>query len=368
MTDASIKATYRILDAAANRAGEGLRTLEEYARFVLDDADRAGQWKAIRHQLAEAIARFPRGELLAARDTQGDVGTELVQPAEYQRACLPDVLAAAAARTQQSLRVLEEYGKTIDIEAAARIEQLRYRCYTASADLERQARAGHSRSAYRRQEVLLGGKLYVLVDAGPDEETFVSSVQSLYDGGVDLVQLRDAHADDRTLIARASIGTKIANACHGLFIVNDRADLALAADADGVHVGQEELPVAVARQILGPQRLIGVSTHSIEQARQAQIAGADYIGCGPIFAGQTKTFKTYVGPALLREVAADPAITIPTFAIGGIRRDNIDQVLAAGCDRVAVTGAIGDAEDPPAAANRLKQILQGELSPRRVGE
>ncbi len=137
--------------------------------------------------------------------------------------------------------------------------------------------------------------------------------------------------------------------------MNDRADLAAAADTDGVHVGQEELPVAQTRQIVGPSRLIGVSTHSIEQARDAVTDGADYIGCGPVFAGRTKTFESYAGTDFLKEVARE--IEIPAFAIGGIDASNINQVVRAGFHRVAVTGAVRDADDPAAAAKALKRTL-----------
>ena len=354
MSDEDLQATYRILDASANRAGEGLRTLEEFARFVLDDLGMTAQLKSLRHDLATAVKGLSRDSLLRARDTTADVGTEIRESSEYARTDLSEVVAAAASRTQQSLRVLEEYGKTIDASVAAEVEQIRYRCYTLCADVELRL-PRFDRLSHDRQLRLSQSKLYVLIDAAADEQVFAKMVTLLVQAGVDVLQLRDRGVDDRTLLSRARVGTEIARQFGKLFIMNDRADLAAAADTDGVHVGQDELPVAPTRQIVGPSRLIGVSTHSIEQARDAVADGADYIGCGPVFAGRTKTFESYVGTDFLKEVARE--IEIPAFAIGGIDASNIIQVVQAGFHRVAVTGAVRDADDPAAAATALRKTL-----------
>ncbi len=141
--------------------------------------------------------------------------------------------------------------------------------------------------------------------------------------------------------------------------MNDRADLAVAADTDGVHVGQDELPAPEVRQIVGAKRLVGVSTHSIQQAREAVVQGADYIGCGPVFPGRTKQFDAFVGTTLLDQVATE--IELPAFAIGGIDASNVGQVIAAGIRRIAVTGAIRDADEPAAAASLLKKMLADPL-------
>ncbi len=145
-----------------------------------------------------------------------------------------------------------------------------------------------------------------------------------------------------------------------LFVVNDRADLAVAADADGVHVGQDDLPVKEARAIVGPRRLVGVSTHSLEQARQAVLDGADYLGVGPVFASGTKPFDSLAGLDFVREVAAE--ISLPWFAIGGINADNVAAVIEAGAQRIAVSQAILSAEDPAAAAAKLCELVGGRHS------
>lgn len=138
-------------------------------------------------------------------------------------------------------------------------------------------------------------------------------------------------------------------------IVNDRADLAVAVDADGVHLGQEDLNVSDARRIVGAAKMIGVSTHSIEQARRAVLDGANYIGVGPVFPSTTKNFDAYVGLELLSTVANE--VTLPSFAIGGVNLENVDEVLSAGFARVAVSAAVTKADDPGQAARKLKHAL-----------
>lgn len=349
MTHDSLQATYRILDASANRAAEGLRTLEEWTRFGLDQATLTHELKQIRHEVAQVVGRIPRTLLLSARDTEGDVGTDLGTQTEYQRSSSDDVLRAGVSRTGQSLRVIEEYIKTIDAELAKPVEQLRYRFYVVSAKLELLlSRATLSRRIER-------ARLYVLIDAGNDEAEFEQRVALLAKAGADVIQLRDKQQGDRVLVERAKRGTMIAHDHDCLFLVNDRADLATASGCDGVHVGQDELLVEDARKIVGHDRLVGLSTHCIEQAEQAVESEADYIGCGPVFPGNTKTFQRYAGLEYLEQVAGK--IRLPAFAIGGIDSGNLDQVLSTGIMRIAVTGAIRDASDPVAAVESLRARL-----------
>jgi thiamine-phosphate pyrophosphorylase len=178
---------------------------------------------------------------------------------------------------------------------------------------------------------------------------------NLVAAGVHVLQLRDKRLDDRTRLARARRLRELTRGAGTLFIVNDRADLALLAEADGLHVGQEELAVHEARRIVGAEMLIGVSTHSLEQARRAVQDGADYLGLGPTFPSETKHFEHFPGLALLRQAAAE--ISLPAFAIGGITLDNLPQVLAAGIARVAMGGGITNAPDPTAAARTMLESI-----------
>jgi thiamine-phosphate pyrophosphorylase len=145
-----------------------------------------------------------------------------------------------------------------------------------------------------------------------------------------------------------------------LFLMNDRPDLARLAEADGVHVGQDELPVKEVRRIVGPEALIGVSTHDLAQVRRAVLDGASYLGVGPTFPSGTKAFAEFPGLEFVRRAVAET--TLPAFAIGGVTLANLPEVVAAGARRVAVSGAVCRAEDPCAAATAMRQILDAHAS------
>ena len=346
----------RILDASLNRATEGLRVVEDYVRFVLDDAHLTEQFKQLRHKLAAAGAALPLPQRYAARDTQQDVGTTITTPSEVRRVDAWEVCVASFERVKQSLRSLEEFSKVDIPQAALVFEALRYRLYAL------EAAAGRTVDAVER---LAAVRLYVLLDGGISEVAFVDLVQTLVVAGVGALQLREKRLSDRELIARARLMCSNArshwNIPQGeipfapLCIINDRPDVAAIVDADGVHLGQDDMSVKDARAVVGPQKLIGVSTHSIEQARAAVMAGANYIGVGPTFPSTTKNFDAFPGVELLRQVAAE--IRLPAFAIGGITAKNVNGVLSAGVTRIAVGSAVNNAARPGDEATRLRTAL-----------
>ncbi|NLN91991.1 MAG: thiamine phosphate synthase [Candidatus Hydrogenedens sp.] len=176
--------------------------------------------------------------------------------------------------------------------------------------------------------------------------------------GVRLVQLREKHLEDRALHELALLWRERCNAAGALFIVDDRVDIALAVGADGVHLGQSDLPFAAARAI-APELLLGISTHNLEEALEAQSAGASYINIGPIFPTGTKDVPTgHVGPAMIGSIR--PHLTIPFSCMGGIKEHNLDQVLAQGASIAAVVTAVTAAEDVEGAATALREkILAG---------
>jgi thiamine-phosphate pyrophosphorylase len=340
----------RILDAAANRAAEGLRVVEDFCRFVLDDRYLTELVKELRHDLAEALTALPREDRHAMRETQADVGTSISTTSELQRTDAAAVCVASCERVKQSLRSMEEFSKVTAPEVSARLEALRYRWYTLEKSISSRLRLSDG--------LLEQAKLCVLIDSSFSEE----KVQSLVDADVGMIQLRDKNLNDRELLSQA---IKLREICHSptaeaegpscLLIINDRPDIAAAVDADGVHLGQDDLTVKAAREILGPRKIIGVSTHNIEQARQAVLDGADYIGAGPTFPSTTKSFKEFPGTALLKQVAEETSL--PAFAIGGITLENLDEVLTTGINRVAVGGAIANAHDPGRAAKEFSRSL-----------
>jgi thiamine-phosphate pyrophosphorylase len=379
-------AALRIIDANFNRAAEGLRVIEEHCRFALNDGHLTECCKRLRHDLTAALRALPRDQLHAARESQIDVGAYINTPEERSRCSLAHIAAAGWQRIQQALRAIEEYAKLLAPDIAPRVEAIRYQAYTL-------AKACTTTAA--SQERLAHARLYVLLDGRSSECEFALRAQELISAGVHVLQLRDKRLDDRTLLARARLLRRIidenettarqeprppgpeprtlnpepqAAERHGgrslqplapspqpLLILNDRPDLAVLARADGVHLGQDELSVHDARQIVGPDLLIGVSTHNIAQARQAVLDGASYIGCGPTFPSGTKEFDHFPGLDFLREVAAE--IALPAFAIGGITCENLSQVLASGFTRVAIGGAIATSQDAAAATKHFIENL-----------
>jgi thiamine-phosphate pyrophosphorylase len=207
-------------------------------------------------------------------------------------------------------------------------------------------------------ERLHSARLYVLCSALDSASDFELRARALVQAGVDVLQLRDKRLPDRQLLQRAKTLRAITADSNTLFIMNDRADLACLSDADGVHVGQDELELQDARMLVGPDKLVGVSTHSVEQALEAQQAGADYIGCGPVFSSETKPFAAneLQGDKLLRAIST--IIRMPAFAIGGITAENLSAVLAAGFQRVAVQNAVWHTDDPARAARQLRAAFE----------
>jgi thiamine-phosphate pyrophosphorylase len=195
----------------------------------------------------------------------------------------------------------------------------------------------------------------VLLDGRAATEEFSDLATELMQSGADIIQLRDKLLPDRELLQRARCLRSLTSGSQTLMIINDRPDIAMLTQADGVHLGQDEIPVEDARQLLGPDALIGVSTHTIQQARQAVLAGADYLGCGPTFPSATKSFEHFAGLEFLRQVHGE--IRIPSFAIGGIDNDNLQQVTSTGFYRIAVQNAVTNVEYPSSVLKRMRKTL-----------
>ena len=369
------EAAWRILDANLNRSREGLRVLEDYARFVRNDANLSGQLKDLRHELVAAESLLPKlktanrqanadgafaRELLLHRDTAHDVGTQISTAAESSRNEMSSVVIANSRRVQEALRSLEEFGKLIAPEFSATVKQIRYRSYTLQQQLISVGDTIRSPERHNfRVQKLNDAVLYVLITESVCRLPWRQVVEATLRGGAEVLQLREKHLNDRELLRRARW---IADASRGagcLFIVNDRADAAVAANADGVHVGQDEFAVSDARAVLRPDQVLGVSTHTLAQAQAAEAEGTDYIGVGPTFPTTTKSFSDIPGLALVTEVSRN--IKIPAFAIGGIDVKNIEAVRQAGGTRAAATWSVIGSEDAESAVRELKRQL-GKLS------
>jgi thiamine-phosphate pyrophosphorylase len=199
-----------------------------------------------------------------------------------------------------------------------------------------------------RRERLGRSRLYVVTGARDDLPDFLEAILG---AGVDIVQLREKDAEAGDLLQLGQVFRDAARRHDALFIVNDRPDVALALEADGVHLGQNDLPPAVARDILGPEHIVGLSTHSAAQW-DAAAPEADYLCAGPIWETPTKPGRPAVGLDYVR-YAAKSGERRPWFAIGGVNEANLDEVLEAGAGRIVVARAVTDADDPAASTRAL---------------
>lgn len=338
------RAVDRLLDANGNRAAEGLRVLEDVARFLLDDATLAELAKTHRHAVRCAIP----ATAVAARDTAGDVGTTITASDEMRRARLVDMIRANAARVQEALRACEEALKLIgQSSGAAAIEAARYAVYRLETGLLARL------PAWRLHQV----RLYALVDTSLTDDP-VRVAGAVARGGAGAVQLRAKGLDQRAyhdLALRVQDATRTNGA---LFVVNDHVAVARALAADAVHIGQHDLGVAETRAVVGPGCAVGLSTHTPEQVSAGLAAGADYLGLGPMFATSTKPHEPERGPALLDAVRERlRSHGRPSYAIGGLDRDRIAELRPRLPHGVAVAGALCRASDPERAAAELLLVL-----------
>lgn len=342
---------YRIIDANFNRSREALRGMEEYCRFLLDDKALSGQAKQMRHRLCEAIGRLDAARLLCARDVAGDVGRGLSVEGQLSRANLADCFTAASKRASEGLRTLAEMIQTIDADSAAVCEQLRFGVY----DLEKAVFV----AAFKRDK-LERIRLYVLINVGPEttDATVLEKARRCIAGGADALQLRAKGISDRRFLV---LGEAFAGVCKTdgvVGIINDRVDIAVLSEADGVHLGQNELSPQAARTLLKRPILMGGSTHSAGELREAIAAGFDYVGVGPAFASVTKPGLKTAGLEYVRQAVGMLAGTgIRPVAIGGIGLENLPAVLETGIEAVAVSAAVSN--EPETVCQRLKKILDG---------
>ena len=199
--------------------------------------------------------------------------------------------------------------------------------------------------------------LYLVTDSSyHTEESFLNTVEQACAGGVTLVQLREKQRGGREYLELARKVKKITDAYDIPLIIDDRIDIALAADAAGVHVGQSDIPVEYARELLGPDKIVGATAKTVEQARTAYAAGADYLGVGAMYPTTTKVVTVLTPPEMLNKIA--DAVPIPMIAIGGLNSDNMDIIKGRPVAGVAVVSAIMKAENPKEAARQLKQRVE----------
>ena len=336
----------RIIDANLNRASEGLRVLEDVARLALNDAAISEQLKTMRHRLVEGDLALNK-QLIGARDAEGDVGINLKAPGQAEEKELPLVLVANSRRVQESLRTIEELARTGEVRPkldSESFKQARFELYTIEQKLL-------SRLLRQDKAKRIGGLCAIIDTQALKGRRHPEVTGQVIRGGARIVQLRDKVLPKKELLP---IAIELKELCAGhnvLFIINDHLDIALASDADGLHLGQNDLPIKVARRLLPIDKVLGCSTNTLEQALTAEAEGADYIGVGSIYPTSSKETAIVIGPERLRQVRQ--AVSLPIVAIGGINKDNAAEAISAGADSIAVISAILRAESPEEAARQI---------------
>ena len=341
----------RMIDANTNRASEGLRVLEDIARFSLNNQSLNKQLKDLRHQLRSGINTLglSQSALLESRDTASDVGTQISTSNENDRSQgLTDLATAASKRAQEALRVIEESAKVLG-QPGSTFDSIRYALYNIERDLMLALTRPDSNWTVC---VLLTKSLCI---HNSPERVIEDSARA----GAQCIQIREKDMPGRELLTHATKMVKIAHDLGMRIIINDRIDIAHASDADGVHLGQQDLPIHAARAILGNTKIIGRTCSTIDHLQEAFAQGADYCGLGPVFASSTKSKPNLGGVELLQSAMNDPELcSQPMLAISGITPDNIGNIAATGFPGVAVSSAVCGAEDSYQSCKVIVESMQ----------
>ncbi len=344
----SEKAVYRIMDANFNRAREGLRVMEEFCRFGLNNPTLSGRAKKLRHALCTTMGQLPSEMLLCARDTDGDVGVGQIVEGQQQRSDLVDCLTAAAKRLAEALRALSECAQTLNPVLASELEKLRYQAYTLERDITVQGVP-----AMRFAQV----RLYVIITSNQADEVQRLTEQCI-EGGVDCLQLRAKGLDSGPWLELATAFVEQCRQAGVVSMINDRADIAIASGADGVHLGLTDLPVEAVRHLQRTPLIIGSTTHNPTELEAACVEQPTYVALGPAFATGTKPDLAPAGLDYVRQgVSHLDEAGLAHCVIGGITQDNLAEVVAAGARCVVVCAAVTGADNPMQACRSLKKAL-----------
>ncbi|MDH4238430.1 MAG: thiamine phosphate synthase [Phycisphaerae bacterium] len=342
------QAVYRIIDANFNRGREAIRVVEDYCRFALNSAALSERAKQLRHELSAAVDKLDAGRLIASRDTLGDVGVGQKVDKQLLRTDLHDSFTAGCKRLTEALRTLAEVTQAINPDAAETIEKLRYDAYTLEKDI-----FVFSEPAEKFKQV----RLYVIITSSLPADV-ISLSHKCVAGGADCIQLRAKDTEDDKLFAMAVEFVQICKDGGILSIINDRADIAVAACADGVHLGQNDLPVEQVRKLQLAPLIIGKSTHSLKELEATCKEAPTYVSLGLVFLTPTKPGVPAVGLDYVKQGLEKLVETgIGHVAIGGITPDNVKQVLRAGAQCISVCSAVTQAKDPTAACRALKEKI-----------
>ncbi|MCM8766770.1 MAG: thiamine phosphate synthase [Candidatus Omnitrophica bacterium] len=333
--------TLRIIDVNFNRAREGLRVIEESVRFICEDRQLLKEIKEIRHRFSKTILKyFPSEKLKSQRFIQSDIGKELDIKEKLN---LKKIIENNFFRVEEALRVLEEYSKIINPDYVFFFHNLRFEIY----EFEKKVITKIS-----RKKIGLPC-LYVILNLKEDEKQFLKFTENVIKGRPDLIQLRYKGENSKFFL-------KIANFLKKnipdeiIYLINDRVDICFLCEADGVHIGKNDLDIEDVRKIL-PEKIVGVSTENIKDIERIKNKDIDYVAIGSIFKSPTKIEKVPIGLDILKKVKEK--ISIPLIGIGGINIENARQVIENGADGIAVISAIENSKKVEEVIKKLKEEI-----------
>ena len=322
---------YQIIDANLDRAREGLRVLEDWARFGLGGNGFVSKIKNYRQILGKNHLEIYK----QSRNYIEDQCKGLTHQEQNNRTTPEQIISSNAGRVQEALRVIEEFSRLHNQELSKIASEIRYEIYTLEIDLLKLS----NRKCL--EEILKENDLYVITNP---KENLLEKIEEILIAGVKIIQHRFKMGTDKDHLEEA---IQIKNLCikyNSLFIINDRVDIALASNADGIHLGQDDLDLKTARKLLGYSKIIGISANNEIDISNALKDGCDYIGIGPVFETATKKDKKPIGIKKIKTLTKD--LNIPWFAIGGIKSNNISYLKRNGFKKVALVSQLMNSEDP----------------------
>ena len=336
---------FQIIDANLDRAREGLRVLEDWARFGLGNDDLVSKIKDFRQILGKNHLQ----KYKTSRNYNEDKCKGLSHVEQINRNTPEKTISSNSARVQEALRVIEEFSRSHHYELSKIASDMRYEIYTLEIEFL------NFNTRQKAKLIIKENNLYSITDK---KENLLELIEKILLGGVKIIQHRFKGGSDKDHIKEAIKIKRLCKKYNSLFIVNDRVDIALASNADGIHLGQDDMDFKTARRLLGSSKIIGISADNSTDIKNAIKNGCDYIGIGPVFKTTTKKNKEPLG--IKKIEALTNGLTIPWFAIGGINRLNISSLKKHGINKVAIISGLLDSEDPEEEAIIILKELSHE--------
>ena len=336
---------YQIIDANLDRAREGLRVLEDWARFGLGENGFVAKIKNYR----QILGKNHLGIYKQSRNQIEDQCKGLTHQEQSKRKTPEQIISSNAGRVQEALRVIEEFSRLHNQELSKIASEIRYEIYTLEIDLLNLS------NSKKLEEVLKENDLYIITDP---KENLLEIIEDILIAGVKIIQHIFKTGTDKDNLEEAIHIKNLCKRYNSLFIINDRIDIALASNADGIHLGQDDIDLKTARKLLGNSKIIGISANNEIDISDALKKGCDYIGIGPVFETATKKDKKPLGIEKIKTLTKD--LNIPWFAIGGVTKNNISYLKSNGFQKVALVSELMNSEDPKEDAMMILKKLSHE--------